>query len=99
MTTVRDVDKLLGLILEKSRFVTGADAGSIYILEPGAQTLLRFKLTQNDSVAFDSREFTMPLSDRSMAGSAALNKTTLNIPDVYALPQGSALDFDPRFDR
>ena len=33
MTTVRDVDKLLGVILEKSRFVTGADAGSIYIVE------------------------------------------------------------------
>jgi HD-GYP domain-containing protein (c-di-GMP phosphodiesterase class II) len=100
MTTVRDVDKLLGLILEKSRFVTGADAGSIYILEPlGTQTLLRFKLTQNDSVAFDSREFTMPLSDRSMAGSAALNKTTLNIPDVYGLPEGSTFAFDPSFDR
>jgi hypothetical protein len=27
MTTERDVDKLLGVILEKSRFVTGADAG------------------------------------------------------------------------
>ena len=36
MTTVRDVDKLLGVILEKSRFVTGADAGSIYIVEPHA---------------------------------------------------------------
>jgi HD-GYP domain-containing protein (c-di-GMP phosphodiesterase class II) len=100
MTTVRDVDKLLGVILEKSRFVTGADAGSIYIVEKqGAQTLLRFKLTQNDSVSFDSREFTIPLSDRSMAGSAALGKKTLNIPDVYALPQGSTVFFDPSFDR
>jgi len=100
MTTVRDVDKLLGVILEKSRFVTGADAGAIYIVErQGAQTLLRFKLTQNDSVAFDSREFTMPLSDRSMAGSAAINKTTLNIPDVYDLPAGSTFNFDPSFDR
>jgi HD-GYP domain-containing protein (c-di-GMP phosphodiesterase class II) len=100
MTTVRDVDKLLGVILEKSRFVTGADAGAIYILEQqGPQTLLRFKLTQNDSVTFDSREFTMPLSDRSMAGSAALNKTTLNIPNVYELPPGSTFNFDPSFDR
>ncbi|MGO8999626.1 MAG: hypothetical protein ACLQVI_40390, partial [Polyangiaceae bacterium] len=29
ITTARDEDKLLGFILEKSRFVTGADAGSI----------------------------------------------------------------------
>jgi HD-GYP domain-containing protein (c-di-GMP phosphodiesterase class II) len=99
MTTVRDVDKLLGVILEKSRFVTGADAGAIYILESqGSQPVLRFKLTQNDSVRFDSREFTMPLSDRSMAGCAALRKKTLNIPDVYDLPPGSTFHFDSTFD-
>ena len=33
MTTERDVNKLLAIILEKSRFVTGADAGSIYVVE------------------------------------------------------------------
>jgi HD-GYP domain-containing protein (c-di-GMP phosphodiesterase class II) len=103
MTTERDVDKLLGVILEKSRFVTGADAGSIYIVEPHptepGKPVLRFKLTQNDSVAFDSREFTMPLSDRSIAGAAALQKRPLNIPDVYDLPEGSTFHFDPSFDR
>jgi HD-GYP domain-containing protein (c-di-GMP phosphodiesterase class II) len=100
MTTVRDVEKLLSVILEKSRFVTGADAGSIYIVEPsGEAAVLRFKLTQNESVSFDSREFTMPLSDQSIAGSAALNKTTLSIPDVYSLPSGSTFHFDPSFDR
>jgi HD-GYP domain-containing protein (c-di-GMP phosphodiesterase class II) len=100
MTTVRDVDQLLGVILEKSRFVTGADAGAIYILESqGPQAVLRFKLTQNDSVGFDSREFTMPLSDRSMAGCAALRKKTLNIADVYDLAPGSTFHFDSTFDR
>jgi HD-GYP domain-containing protein (c-di-GMP phosphodiesterase class II) len=102
MTTERDVDKLLGVILEKSRFVTGADAGSIYIVEPHptdpGKSVLRFKLTQNESVSFDSREFTMPLSDRSIAGAAALQKRPLNIPDVYDLPQGSTFHFDPSFD-
>jgi HD-GYP domain-containing protein (c-di-GMP phosphodiesterase class II) len=100
MTTVRDVDQLLGVILEKSRFVTGADAGAIYIVESqGPQSVLRFKLTQNDSVRFDSREFTMPLSDRSVAGCAALRKAKLNIADVYDLPAGSTFHFDSTFDR
>ena len=100
MTTVRDVDKLLYVILEKSRIVTGADAGSIYILEhQGQQPVLRFKLTQNDSVSFDSREFTIPLSNRSIAGSCALSKSTLNIPDVYDLAPGSTFHVDPSFDR
>jgi HD-GYP domain-containing protein (c-di-GMP phosphodiesterase class II) len=99
MTTVRDVDELLGIILEKSRLVTGADAGSIYIVEEhdGAR-VLRFKLTQNDSVSFDSREFTMPLSESSIAGCAALALAALNIPDVYRLPASSPFRFDPTFD-
>ena len=32
----RDLDKLLSLILEKARYVTGADAGSIYVIEGSA---------------------------------------------------------------
>jgi HD-GYP domain-containing protein (c-di-GMP phosphodiesterase class II) len=100
MTTVHDVDKLLGVILEKSRFVTGADAGSIYIVEnQGDRRVLRFKLTQNDSLTFDSREFTMPLSDRSIAGAAAVQKQSLNIHDVYDLPPSSTFRFDPSVDR
>ncbi len=106
MTTVRDVDKLLGVILEKSRFVTGADAGSVYIVETaepgdpgGERRVLRFKLTQNDSALWGSREFTMPLSDRSIAGAAATHKAPMNIRDVYDLPPGSTFHFDPSFDR
>ncbi len=107
ITTERDVNKLLGVILEKSRFITGADAGSIYVVEEAAKTLpagsekhphLRFKLTQNDSVTFDSREFVMPISNRSIAGNAALTKRAVNIADVYNLPPGSPFGFDKSFD-
>ncbi len=98
ITTERDVDKLLGVILEKSRFITGADAGSIYVVEEGKEPHLRFKLTQNESVSFDSREFVMPISRRSIAGSAALDKKTINIADVYDMPPGSTFAFDRRFD-
>lgn len=99
MTTERDVDKLLGVILEKSRFVTGADAGSIYVVEgDDPHRLLRFKFTQNDSVTFDSREFVMPMNSRSIAGSAAIEKRPVSIDDVYDLPAGSPFAFDRRFD-
>ena len=33
LTQERDTDRLLDLILEKSRFITGAGAGSIYVVE------------------------------------------------------------------
>jgi HD-GYP domain-containing protein (c-di-GMP phosphodiesterase class II) len=100
ITTERDIDKLLGLILEKSRFVTGADAGSIYVVEHDAvgNGLLRFKLSQNESVKFDSREFTMPLSVRSMAGAAAVRREPINIVDVYSMPTDLPFGFDRSFD-
>lgn len=100
MTTERDVDKLLSVILEKSRFVTGADAGSIYVVEGDEKTRqMRFKLSQNDSVTYDSREFVMPISTRSIAGSAAVGKKAINIADVYDLPAGSPFGFDRSFDQ
>ncbi len=117
MTTERDVNKLLAIILEKSRFVTGADAGSIYVVEDqalaanasgeesetgppslGRGPMLRFKLSQNESVNYDSREFVMPISTRSIAGSAALGKKPINIPDAYDIPAGAQYGFDRRFD-
>jgi HD-GYP domain-containing protein (c-di-GMP phosphodiesterase class II) len=128
MTTERDVNKLLGVILEKCRFVTGADAGSIYVVEsahdsdlrssrpappmgakdsqpppsiggmPIRGPMLRFKLSQNDSVNYDSSEFVMPISNRSIAGSVVLAKKPINIPDAYEIPAGAPYGFDRRFD-
>ena len=112
MTTERDVDRLLGIILEKSRFVTGADAGSIYVVDDdaGAESgesgpmsrargpMLRFKLSQNESVSYDSREFVMPISTRSIAGSAVVGKKAINIADAYDIPAGAPYGFDRRFD-
>jgi HD-GYP domain-containing protein (c-di-GMP phosphodiesterase class II) len=103
LTTEREIDKLLGLILEKARFVTGADAGSLYVVEGDEPEILRktlhFKLSQNESVSFDSREFVMPVSARSMAGYVALEKKTLSIADVYDMTAGSPFGFDRSFDQ
>jgi HD-GYP domain-containing protein (c-di-GMP phosphodiesterase class II) len=102
LTTEREIDRLLGLILEKARFVTGADAGSMYVVEGDdpltARRTLRFKLSQNDSLSFDSREFTMPISARSISGYVALEQKTLRIDDVYEMPTGSPFGFDRSFD-
>lgn len=103
LTTEREIGKLLGLILEKSRFVTGADAGSMYVVEGTdhdiTKNLLRFKTSQNESVQFDSREFTMPISPRSMAGWVALEKKSIRIDDVYDMPKDSTFGFDRSFDQ
>ncbi len=99
ISTQRNVDTLLGVVLQKCRLVTNADAGSIYVIETterGAH--LRFKFTQNDSVSFDSTEFTMPISTRSIAGAVALDKKAISIDNVYELPSSSPFGFDRSFD-
>jgi HD-GYP domain-containing protein (c-di-GMP phosphodiesterase class II) len=102
LTTEREIDRLLNLILEKSRFVTGADAGSMYVVDGDDPDLTRrqlhFKLSQNDSLSFDSREFTMPISSRSISGYVALEQRTLRLEDVYDMPPGSPFGFDRSFD-
>jgi HD-GYP domain-containing protein (c-di-GMP phosphodiesterase class II) len=102
LTTERDIDKLLALILTKSRFITGADAGSIYVVEGDdpdvSRRMLRFKLSQNDSVRFDSSEFSMPISPRSMAGYVALKRTTINIADAYEPPPDAPFSVAKSYD-
>ncbi len=102
MATEREPDRLLGLILEKSRLITNADAGSMYVVEGDdpdpSRRLLRFKLSQNDSVRFDAGEFTVPISPRSIAGFAALARKMVNIADVDDPPEGASYAFDRRFD-
>ncbi len=103
LTTEREIGRLLSLILEKSRFITGADAGSVYVVEGSdpdiSRCQLRFKTSQNESVQFDSREFTMPISPRSMAGYVALEKKTIRIEDVYDMPKDATFGFDRSYDQ
>ncbi len=85
----RDTISLLGIILKRAREVTGADAGSVYIvegldLEPEKRAV-RFMVSQNDSRTVESKGFTMPVSATSIVGSCVLSADVINIADLYAL--------------
>ncbi|MDD5307332.1 MAG: GAF domain-containing protein [Deltaproteobacteria bacterium] len=103
LSAVTDLDALLGTILEKSRYISGADAGSIYVVEGEgddiASRTLRFKLSQNDSLAYESKEFVMPVSTSSIAGAAAVMRSSIDIPDVAAIPADAPYHFDASFDQ
>lgn len=88
LSTERDHDRLLDLILLKSREITNADAGSLYLVEatPAGDRHLRFKLSQNDSVEFNFSEYLLPIDSSSLAGHAAMTGESINIEDVYDLP-------------
>ena len=86
ISSERDIGKLLGLILEKSRYVTGADAGSVYIVEgqslnPRERTV-RFMVSQNDSVEINFSEHTFPVDDKTIVGRAIISRQLINIADV-----------------
>ncbi|MFZ0964448.1 MAG: HD domain-containing phosphohydrolase [Terriglobia bacterium] len=102
LSTERNTDSLLELILSKSREITSADAGSLYLVEEesGGGKHLVFKLTQNDSHSVPFRQFTMPIDTRSIAGYAAATGQILNIKDAYRirnLPFRVNRDFDQKF--
>jgi HD-GYP domain-containing protein (c-di-GMP phosphodiesterase class II) len=102
ITQERNIDRLLHLILEKSRFITGADAGSIYVVEGHAADVrrrtLHFKLSQNESISFEPKQFTMPVSTRSIAGASVITRSVISIPDVYLIPANAPYGFDRSFD-
>ncbi|MBN1351025.1 GAF domain-containing protein [candidate division KSB1 bacterium] len=109
LSAERDSDKLLSLILQKSREITKADAGTLYLVEgithgKAASTAelenkqLRFKLSQCDSVELGFREYLMPIARKSIAGYVTLTGKLLNIPDAYDLAPDSEFTLNRSFD-
>jgi HD-GYP domain-containing protein (c-di-GMP phosphodiesterase class II) len=114
LSETHDVERLLALILSKAREITGADAGSLYLVEqPGGSAngsapnagnggektrQLRFRLTQNDSVQFPYTEHTLPITESSMAGCCALHGEVIELADAYRIPKSRPFQFNSSFD-
>ncbi len=114
LSETHDVERLLALILSKAREITGADAGSLYLVEqPGGSAngsapnagnggektrQLRFRLTQNDSVQFPYTEHTLPITESSLAGCCALHGEVIELADAYRIPKSRPFQFNSSFD-
>jgi HD-GYP domain-containing protein (c-di-GMP phosphodiesterase class II) len=100
LSTQRDRESLLDLILQKSREVTQSDAGSLYLIEESSQGArqLRFKITQNDSVQFSFSESILPIDSSSIAGYVALTGEEVHLADVYQIPPEFPFNFNRKFD-
>jgi len=107
LSETRDVGQLLELILRKAREITGADAGSLYLVERDAVPAgagwrapqLRFKLIQNDSLQFPFSEHTLPLTEESIAGYCASHGEVVEIADAYRIPKHRPFHFNSSFDQ
>ncbi len=110
----RDHNRLLTLILSKSREITKADAGSLFLMESidepigpedkkGDQSRvtsrwLVFRLAQNDSREFKFHEEILEVTPASIAGYVALTRKTLMIEDAYDIPKDQPFTFNRHYD-
>jgi HD-GYP domain-containing protein (c-di-GMP phosphodiesterase class II) len=100
LSSARDLEELLSLILTKSREITYSDAGSVYLVDYSQVVpQLVFKVAQNFSQPTRSfREFAMPLTPESLAGYVALTGQSLNLSDAYQIPSKVPYQLDRSFD-
>ncbi|HVM44053.1 MAG TPA: HD domain-containing phosphohydrolase [Gemmatimonadales bacterium] len=101
LTTERNYDVLLEMILSQARRITQSDGGSLYLVE-GRDTpspKVRFKLAQNDTVPkAPFVELTMPLNHASIGGYVCATGETVVIDDAYFLPPDVEYSINRSFD-
>jgi len=111
LNQIQDFDLLLERILYESRKVVHADAGSIYITVPtepdeeGTEKL-SIKYSQNDTIQKNLPAgqkmiysiFSVLINEKSISGYCALNKTLINVPDMYNIPPDATYKFYSTFD-
>jgi HD-GYP domain-containing protein (c-di-GMP phosphodiesterase class II) len=101
---IKDLDLLLEKLLSEARFLVGADAGSIYVKEGD---MLKFSYAQNETLRKKLPKgkkliyttFSMPITNKSIAGFVAGEGKVLNIPDAYKIPKHRPYSFDSSYDK
>lgn len=107
LSSEENTEELLDLILTSAMELTGADAGSLYIVEekPGAQSdkndyladkHLRFRYAKNFSRDIKLQGFAMPITPQSIVGYVTISRQPLSLPDAYFLPEGVPFRFGGR---
>ena len=99
----KDVDSILDKLLFEARRISGADAGSIYLIE---DRHLIFSYIQNDTLFGDNSgqaeqysDFRIPIDPDSIVGNTALGGETILIDDAYGIPDSSSCNFNSSFDK
>ncbi len=99
---LNDIDMILDRILYEARHLANADAGSIFLCQGNS---LVFNQVQNDSLygeegnrAAQYTNLTVPLTNASIVGHAALSGEIIAIDDAYNLPSHLPCAFNSSFD-
>ncbi len=103
LNQLKDLDAILDRMLFECRRITGADAGTIYLVE---NDKLKFSYVHNDTFMKEGEinkeiyaNVSMPIDDQSIVGYVAGRGEALNIENAYDMPDDSPVQFNPAFDR
>ncbi|RME35888.1 MAG: HD domain-containing protein [Gammaproteobacteria bacterium] len=95
----QSVRQLLDKILSKSREMTGAEAGTIFIARRrGRKAWLEPVSIQNDAIPVKKGSFIVPIGPGTIAGYVADSGRMVRIDDVYHIPKRKPYHFDPSFE-
>ncbi len=93
------IEELLRRVLLKSRQVTGAEAGTIFLVRgSGGTRRLEASNAQNDVVPLEPAQIVVPVSQSSIAGFTAITGETVFVDDLYEISADVPYTFDPSFD-
>jgi len=111
LNQIQDYDLLLERILFEARKVVRSDAGSIYITVPTEEgeegtEKIAIKYSQNDTIQKKMPPgqkmiysiFSVLINEKSIAGYCALNRSSINVPDMYNIPAEMPYKFNSSFD-
>ncbi len=92
----QSVNQLMSKVLLKSRLMTGAEGGTIYIVRrKGQQRWLEPISLQSDVVRIGSSDFVVPITTKSISGFVAASGEVVRIDDVYNIAAGKSYSFNP----
>ena len=96
LSTEKDINKLLEIIVDEARSLTGADGGTLYLIDK-RKMQLRFEILQNDTMKMrmggtTGVEITLPPvplfntgqpNHANVSSYVALTEKIVNVPDLY----------------
>ncbi len=98
LSSEKDPRRLWDKILSFSRRATRAEAGTLYLMSRDRRRIY-FVCSQNEKLnRTDIERREVPFNTQSLVGFVCTTGETLNIPDAYAIPEGTAYSFNRQID-
>ena len=95
----QSLEQLLSRVLRKSRMLTGAEAGTIFIVRrKRGGAYLQAINAQNDRIRVNAGDFEVPVSNKTISGYVGGTGETVIINDVYHIDAAMPYSFNPAYE-